>query len=152
MDTHDLGRQQAEFERLASLTAEARAAALEQLRKDDAQLADQVESLLKWDQAGATVSQAQQQFVQRQPQTTLNPGQSIGPFKLRRRLGAGGFGEVWLASRESPRLEVAIKILKADSVGDVHPSHLREFQLPLGIRKNLQKNTLSGEVVGLHYA
>jgi len=40
------------------------------------------------------------------------PGQRLGPFVLKRKLGAGGMGMVWLAEQISPlRREVALKVM-----------------------------------------
>ncbi|MCC5828714.1 MAG: serine/threonine protein kinase [Phycisphaeraceae bacterium] len=38
-------------------------------------------------------------------------GRTIGPYRLKLCLGSGGFGEVWLATRRNPDLNVAIKFL-----------------------------------------
>ena len=44
----------------------------------------------------------------------LRPGQEIGPFRLEREIGRGGFGRVWLADQLEPvRRQVALKMLKA---------------------------------------
>lgn len=56
-----------------------------------------------------------------------------GGFTLLRRIGAGGMGEVWLAREESPRREVALKILRVpfgeDTAGDSDAaSARRRFQ------------------------
>src|SRR5262245_61260137 len=41
------------------------------------------------------------------------PGDRIGNYKLRERLGEGGFGVVWVADQEAPvRRRVALKIIK----------------------------------------
>ncbi len=45
--------------------------------------------------------------------TTEQPGQSIGPYKLREKLGEGGFGVVWAAEQQTPiRRLVALKVIK----------------------------------------
>ncbi len=44
----------------------------------------------------------------------LAPGDRVGQYVLRRELGAGGFGRVWLAEQQAPvRRPVALKLLKA---------------------------------------
>jgi eukaryotic-like serine/threonine-protein kinase len=48
------------------------------------------------------------------PETTSDwqPGQRLGPFVLKRKLGAGGMGMVWLAEQMAPlRREVALKVM-----------------------------------------
>ncbi|MBB5206557.1 serine/threonine-protein kinase [Chiayiivirga flava] len=56
--------------------------------------------------------------------------QRIGPWRLLRRLGRGGSGDVWLASRDDGRFEqhVAIKLLRHWAEDEV-PRFLREQQL-----------------------
>jgi serine/threonine protein kinase/Tfp pilus assembly protein PilF len=45
---------------------------------------------------------------------SVSPDGTIGPYRLRERIGVGGMGEVWLAEQEKPfHRKVAIKIVKA---------------------------------------
>ncbi len=53
-------------------------------------------------------------------------GDRLGPYRLRKRLGAGAFGEVWLADRRAPDLLVAIKVLKP---GVTDEDSLRRFEV-----------------------
>jgi len=45
------------------------------------------------------------------------PGMMLGQYTLRKRLGEGAFGEVWLADRKKPAMTVAIKVLKPGVTG-----------------------------------
>ena len=40
------------------------------------------------------------------------PGGTVGPYRLLKRLGEGGMGEIFLAEQETPRREVALKVIK----------------------------------------
>jgi serine/threonine-protein kinase len=53
------------------------------------------------------------------PETPFEEGMVVGPYRLESRLGEGGMGEVWRASRadEGPRREVALKLPHADLLG-----------------------------------
>jgi tetratricopeptide (TPR) repeat protein len=49
---------------------------------------------------------------------SLTPGQSLGPYNVIRRLGAGGMGEVWLATDARLNRPVALKTLLARDAAD----------------------------------
>jgi tetratricopeptide (TPR) repeat protein len=50
---------------------------------------------------------------------------AIGPYKVRRRLGAGGMGVVYLAEQSQPHREVALKVMRP---GTVTPERLWAFR------------------------
>lgn len=86
--------------------------------KDEPQLKEQIQSLLRAD-GGA--GQFLQQTLALSPEVEaelkrLKPekvGDRIGPYKLREQIGEGGFGVVWVAEQEKPvRRIVALKIIK----------------------------------------
>jgi serine/threonine protein kinase/Leucine-rich repeat (LRR) protein len=86
--------------------------------KDQPELMEQVLSLLQaHDAAGdflasgpALSPEIEAELARLKPEEV---GDSIGPYKLRERIGEGGFGTVWVAEQEQPvRRRVALKIIK----------------------------------------
>ncbi len=74
----------------------------------------------------------------------LYNSRALGRYKLKKRIGAGGMGEIWLAHHHALRRDVAVKILKPEKTGDqqavarferevratselVHPNTVRVF-------------------------
>ncbi len=74
----------------------------------------------------------------------LYQSRALGRYKLKKRIGAGGMGEIWLAHHHALRRDVAVKILRPENVGDsqaiarferevratselVHPNTVRVF-------------------------
>lgn len=101
-----------------------RAAFLARACNGNKTLQREVESLLAAHQqaqgflASSAASQAKLQFLP--GSLTITAAHRIGPYQLRRELGQGGMGTVWLAERvdEQYKQQVAIKLLKA---GANHP-------------------------------
>ncbi len=50
----------------------------------------------------------------------------VGPYQLKRRLGAGGMGEVYLAEHALLRRPCAVKLIRPERAGDPH--HVRRFE------------------------
>ena len=108
------------------LDDEARKRWLDELRDRDAQAADAVARLLAREDH-RTSNQTSLPGTGARYQSTLHralaaasgdaakPGQSFGPWQLGRKLGSGGMGEVWLATRADHLYEgqAAIKLLAA---------------------------------------
>jgi serine/threonine-protein kinase len=81
-------------------------------------------------------------------------GQTLGDFRVVRRLGQGGMGQVYLAEQISLRRKVALKILRADLARD--PAALQRFQAEAeAVARFTHANVVQvyaiGEANGLHY-
>lgn len=63
------------------------------------------------------------------------PPERIGRYRILRRLGAGGFGVVYLAEQENPRRTVAVKVMSAQFAS---PQLLRRFEYEAQILGRLQ--------------
>jgi len=94
------------FSRAVELEPEERDAFLQREAGSDADLIEEVRSLLahdvEEDPLGATA-----------PLEDLTPGERIGPYRILEKLGEGGMGAVYLAEQDQPiRRKVALKIIK----------------------------------------
>ncbi len=106
------------LEELVDVPRARRDAELARLAGDDAELHAEVERLLAQDVTeglASPVEGALANLVQgaraEGAGSTLGPGSVLGSYRLERRIGAGGMGEVYEATQESPRRRVALKVL-----------------------------------------
>jgi serine/threonine-protein kinase len=104
------------FHEVADLPAAEQRAHLQAKCGDDADLVSEVLALLREDAAGASLldrdmAHVAQEILHDADGTSL-PFKQIGPYQLKRALGHGGMGVVYLAEREDLGSEVAIKLLR----------------------------------------
>src|SRR5438105_6196483 len=81
-------------------------------------------------------------------------GQTVGDYRVLRRLGQGGMGHVYLAEQLSLRRRVALKILRADLAAD--PKYLQRFRteaetVAQATHPNIVQVYAIGELDGLHF-
>ncbi|HEU4731511.1 MAG TPA: serine/threonine-protein kinase [Kofleriaceae bacterium] len=74
----------------------------------------------------------------------------IKDFRIRRRLGKGGMGEVWLAEQQIVKTKVAIKFLVADVSSD-HQLAQRFFNEAIAVSKIKHAGTVKIFDVGYHH-
>ncbi|QDT63082.1 serine/threonine-protein kinase [Calycomorphotria hydatis] len=83
-------------------------------------------------------------------------GETLGEFRLLRRLGAGGMAEVYLAEQTSLKRQVALKVLRSDAVDESDTTLLRRFEQEATSAANLNHPNIVqvyavGEDGGHHY-
>jgi serine/threonine-protein kinase len=104
------------FHELADLPANEQRVCLKNRCGDDDILIDEVLALLQGDAAGASlldrnVAHVAHEILQDDGETSL-PLKEFGPYRLKKVLGHGGMGVVYLAEREDLENQVAVKILR----------------------------------------
>src|SRR5688572_7574522 len=98
------------FDEVVLLPRDARRSWLSSLSGEQHSTIEEVESLLdSFDDAGAFLAERERS----EDPTVEQPGARIGQFVIQRHIGAGGFGDVYLAEQHEPvRRRVALKIIK----------------------------------------
>ena len=138
----------ADFDRIRELFLSARALAPDERSEfvanraeGDASLAAEVLRLLDADQqpAGLLSKSAETLASGLRPKGIAHP-QHIGPFRILGVLGRGGMSVVYRGQQETPRREVAVKVLQA---GLSNPEMLRRFELESQILGHLNHPTIA---------
>ncbi len=103
------------FERVVDLPADQRSAILDELRTGDAELAEEVQSLLEAHDRTGLDPQESGEALRRAAAASTDPwaGARVGVYQVVRRIGVGGMGSVYEAARadEEYQKRVAIKFL-----------------------------------------
>ena len=111
MDTERWSRLSTLLDELLELDEPVRTRRLTQITASDAQLGDELRSMLALeDERPDFLAQSVVDAAVFSPQ----PGQSIGPYRLESPIGEGGMGQVWLATRADGlyHRRVALKLLR----------------------------------------
>jgi serine/threonine protein kinase len=127
------------FGRARAMAAAARASFLVELRGRDAELCEEVESLLAADELDVAFldrTADSPQVIQR-ASAVADPliGKQIGSYLVRRVIASGGMGTVYEASQSTPGRTVALKVIRSSFV--TKPT-LRRFEFEVQVLGRLQ--------------
>ena len=112
------------FDTAAELEPAARRAYLDEACGDDPRVRSEVESLIGSLESAPT-GELFPPLVALGEGEALAIGQRIGPYTLRREIGAGGMGVVYEAAREDVEKTVALKLVRHGRLAS--PGHVRRF-------------------------
>ena len=126
MDRIRWTRIRALFESAAELPREGWRSCLEGACSDDPSLVEEVLAMLEEDSRGGFILDGDvSQLAARMLRAPLRaPFQEFGPYRIKRLLGEGGMGVVFLAERTDLGNEVAVKVLRD---AQLSPARLRRF-------------------------
>lgn len=120
-------------ERVSRMDAQSRRAFLDTLSGSDPELHKRVRRFLQSDESvtmdfsrDERTSSVQAGIFMASDRQPRVDGEWIGEFRVLRELGSGAMGRVYLAEQQSPKREVALKVMRTDMVNE---TRLRRFEL-----------------------
>lgn len=116
------------FNAALDLSVEERPAFLENACHDDVEMRRQVEFLLSSFDSNFADNSETDITLTPQPNFQLTAGQKLSHYEIKKQLGTGGMGEVYLAEDTKLNRQVAIKILKSSSDTHAQKRLLQEAQ------------------------
>ncbi len=129
------------FDELCELPADQRFARLAEKCPDDPDIRQHVEALLRHDEADHSLfkvveSNTRLDFTSDAGSDDFaKPDDHIGGYRIIRKIGQGGMGEVFEAEQESPRRRVALKVIRA---GHISRKLIRRFEHEAYVLAQLQ--------------
>lgn len=134
MNSEQYQRAKGIFLEACDLSANEAAAHIARSASDDDVVREQALRLLEHDGGASIANEAMvfrgvEQLLENSPHTAgaarLDMPEALGPYRILRRVGSGGMGDVFEAQQESPRRRVALKLMRA---GIASHSMLRRFE------------------------
>jgi hypothetical protein len=152
--TYEAKQQRSEdiFAQALELPTDKRAAFLNEVFAGNVELQADVERLLASQDVTEkpTKSLSSPRMVDERSATSTSDaflGQRVGPYEVKRRLGSGGFGNVYLGfRRDDYQQKVAIKVLRSDI--DVDDRVLARFELERQLLADLQHDHIARLLYG----